>query len=464
MFGRVKWILVPLLAALPVFAQQGNAPAPASVPASTLITPQIVANPEVKLVDQEGAGKLYRVGDQRVCVLEGTPPEMGFQHGRLLAQIIHESIKGGYMKKALYDMGYTREYIDAQSKVMEKHIPPEYIEEMRGIVAGLKKAGVNDITYEEILSSVTQAEIKHHKPNQPPDLSKPVVRQISGSCSNFAVWGEWTNGGRLLHGRNLDWTIDTDAQNGAVIFVWRPKGGTPYMMLGFAGTIGSVTGMNAQGITFGEMTSISTQETFDGIPLLVLMRRVLEKASTLDEAVAILKEGPRTTGWNFILGDGKVPDGRALEVDAVDCEVFTTEDPKESEETGHWAMVDAVRRTNHPIGLKQIQKLMAAFGPQLGIAPENWKNVLPILQMQNTWQRYDGIGKQIQAQPGKFDVSDALRILANPPVGGEKTATLHSCVFDPKNRTAYVSVAGNNPPVPAPLRPYTKIDLTEWFK
>ena len=53
-------------------------------------------------------------------------------------------------------------------------------------------------------------------------------------------------------------------------------------------------------------------------------------------------------------------------------------------------------------------------------------------------------------------------MLANKPVGNN--ATLHSCVFDPKNQAVYVAIAGSNPPLTASQRPYTKIDLKEWFK
>ncbi|MCX5757605.1 MAG: C45 family autoproteolytic acyltransferase/hydrolase, partial [Candidatus Hydrogenedentes bacterium] len=429
-----------------------------------LATPKIVVDPEVTLVDQEGAGKLYRVADQWLVVMEGTPSEMGFQHGRLLAKPIRHIIKEGYMLKAFYSRGYTKEYIDAQSERMEKHFPPEYIEEMRGLVKGLEAAGVQDIVYEDIRTAVTQAELAHHRPNEPPELKRPDTSPPPQQCSNFAVWGKWTKDGRLLHGRNLDWNIADGAQENALILVWRPVNGVPFMMLGWTGGIGSVSGMNAKGITIGEMTSVSSEESFDGLPLMLIMRRALETAGTLDEAVAVIQKGPRTTGWNFVIGDGKIPSARALEVDAVDCGGFGPMDPKETEETGHWAMEDAVRRTNHPIGMSQLRKLAIRFGAQFGIDPDNIKAAIPLLKLQNTWQRYDWLGKQIMARPGQMDVTEAVQLLANKPVGGKDTKTLHSFVFDPSRKTAYVAVAAANPPVPAPLTQFVKIDLTEWFK
>lgn len=415
-----------------------------------LVTPDIIENPETKLLDREGAGKLYQVGEHLVCVMEGTPAEMGYQHGRMLAKSIRYLIKEGYIVKALYERGYTDDYILTQSARMEKHFPPEYLEEMQGILKGLRAAGVDDVRYEDIRTAVTNAELSHHGPDAPP------------GCSNFAAWGKWTTDGRLLHGRNLDWSIDRGAQDGAAILVWRPKGGRPFMMVGWTGGIGSVSGMNADGITFGEMTSSSSDETFDGLPLMLMMRRVLEKATTLGEAVQIVRTSPPTTGWNFILGDGKIPDARALERDAAGCEVYAPMDPNEGEQTGHWAMEDAVRRTNHPIGLEKLKKLAARFAQRQGIPIPDIQATIPLLKQQNTWQRYDWLGWQIQARPAGMDVPQALQLLANGPV--KSGSTLHSWVFDPKNKAAYVAIAGSNPPAPAWSRTYTRIDLAQWFK
>ncbi len=447
-----------------VHAQEAVAPVKPITP--DMLVPPVIADAQPKLLDKEGAGKLYQVGPCLVCVMEGTPSEMGFQHGRLLASRIHHGIKEGYMQKAFLSRGYTPEYINAQSERMEKHFPAEYIEEMRGVVKGLKAAKVDDITYEDIRTEVTQAELAHHPPNQPPD-AKPAAdaadRAKAGQqCSNFAAWGQWTPDGRLLHGRNLDWNIGGSAQEEAAILVWRPKGKSPFMMVGWAGAIGSVSGMNSRGITIGEMTSVSSEETFDGVPLLILMRRVLEEAGTLDQAVDIIKKGPRTTGWNFIIGDGKIPDARALEVDATDCTVFAPMDPKEGEATGHWAMADAVRRTNHPIGMKQLHKLALVYGPKYGIDPEKLDAAIPLLKLQNTWQRYDWLGKMIQALPKQLDVPQALQLLANGPVRND--STLHSWVFDPKRKTAYVANAAVDPPATATSQPYVRVDFAPWFK
>jgi predicted choloylglycine hydrolase len=417
--------------------------------AEALHAPKVDANPTVKLLDTEGAGKLYQVGALTVCVMEGTPEEMGFQHGRLLAPHIRHMVNEGYLQKALFANGYTQEYVNTQSERMAKNFPLEYLEEIAGVEKGLRAAGEQTIGANEIRTAATVAEIQHHAPNSPPQ------------CSNFAVFGKWTTDGRLLHGRNLDWNIKGSAQDDAVVLVWRPKGGTPFMMPTWAGCIGGVSGFNAKGITIGEMTSATDNETYDGLPLFLIMRRVLQNASTLDEAVAIMQKGPRTLGWNFVIGDAKIPDARALEVDAQTCDVFAPKDPKETDATGAWAMEDAVRRTNHPCGETQLRKVAAKHGKEMKLDFSDLNTVKKVLKTQNTWQRYEWLGRQIEARPGAIDIEQALELLSNGPVKND--ATLHSWVFDPKNELAYVANAGINPPVPATETTYTKLDLKEWF-
>lgn len=420
--------------------------------ATAYVTPEIVENPETTLLDTEGAGKLYRVGEHLVCVMEGTPSEMGYQHGRLLAAQVLHVIREGYIKKMLWDRGYTREYTNAQSARMERHFPPEYIEEMKGLVEGLRAAGVDDVSYEDVRLGVTSSELLHFDPDTAP------------ACSNFAVWGKWTTDGRLLHGRNLDWAVNADAQDDAVILVWRPKGGTPFMMVGWAGGIGSVSGMNAHGITLGEMTLPSPNATFDGLPLTLRMRRVVQEADTLERAVALLRDPAQTSGWNYIVASSKERDGRALETDAKGVDVYAPMDPREGEETAHKALPDAVRRTNHPVCKERLVDLAGHLGGEYGIHATTWdelKPLLPLAKTLDTFQRYDWLGQEIERREGAIDVPAALQMLANGPVFCD--VTLHSWVFDPDNKAAYVAIAGNNPPVTATRRAFTKIDLAPWF-
>lgn len=444
-------------------------------------SPQIVENPEVKKLDSEGDGALYQVGELLLCVLKGSYYEMGFQHGRLLAKNIRHVIKEGYLKKALWNRGYSPEYVYAQSARMIKNIPEKYLEEARGIIEGLKKAGVEDITLEELLVGSTVAEILHFPPNAPPESGivgftpdSPSVhtrlenhKEVSSpQCTNIALWGKWTEDGRLLHARNLDWSIRRDAQDDAVVFVYLPKDVKPYLLVGWAGGIGSLTGMNLSGITVGQATLPTINSTFDGRPCFVTVRMILEQ-DTLEKAVDVVVRGPEGTGWNYMICDAKINSARAIESDPLVKNVYTESDPNENEDTKHYGLPNMIRRTNHPVSKEGLVALAKRVGPLLKppLKVENWEQfrlIIGIFTNHNTYQRYDWIGKQFQAREGKgpITVSTLLELLANGPV--YNADTLHSCVFDPKNFIVYVSNAGNNPPLTATRRPYFRIKLTDW--
>jgi len=115
--------------------------------------------------------------------------------------------------------------------------------------------------------------------------------------------------------------------------------------------------------------------------------------------------------------------------------------------------------------MDQLMRLALAFGPEFNInveTEEDLKALMPVLKTQNSFMRYEWLSTEIERQAGAIDIKEAIQILATGPVYGD--ATLHSWVCDPSNKTIYVANAGNNPPVTATDRPFTRVDLTEWFK
>jgi hypothetical protein len=86
--------------------------------------------------------------------------------------------------------------------------------------------------------------------------------------------------------------------------VYQPDVGNAWVNCGYAGFIGSVTAMNARGISIGEMGGRGEGD-WDGKPMAQLVREVMENASTLDEAIEIMRKGPRTCAYYYVISDGK---------------------------------------------------------------------------------------------------------------------------------------------------------------
>src|SRR5437016_6777289 len=75
--------------------------------------------------------------------LEGSPSDIGFQNGYLLAPEI-EDLKGTVALEAAHDSHQDWNFFrDAAKNMMWPHIEKEYREELQGIAGGLKARGVN---------------------------------------------------------------------------------------------------------------------------------------------------------------------------------------------------------------------------------------------------------------------------------------------------------------------------------
>jgi hypothetical protein len=123
-------------------------------------------------------------------------------------------------------------------------------------------------------------------------------------CSGFALFGAATKNGKLYHGRVLDYMTTIGLQDAATTFIVSVEGKHAFANVGYAGFIGSVSGMNSQSISLGEMGGRG-EGKWDGVPMATLMRRALEECSTLDEVIALWRNSPRTCEYYYVFADGK---------------------------------------------------------------------------------------------------------------------------------------------------------------
>ena len=108
------------------------------------------------------------------------------------------------------------------------------------------------------------------------------------------------------------------AHKHGVLFVHRPDEGLPHAVLGWAGLIGGLSGMNAAGLTWAanpsdtldnSLTGQVQEHGFDarllasGTPILMLGRRLLAGQTDVNGATSWLQDRPQTSGWNLLLAD-----------------------------------------------------------------------------------------------------------------------------------------------------------------
>lgn len=333
-------------------------------------------NSPPKVIGQCGRGTLLEISGQRVLLVAGTPYEMGYQQGYLLKDQVRQLVRtvlliaraaGERFDNAGFPGGIenawqrTRPFIDQR-----------YLDEIEGLADG---AGI---------------------PLQDAQLANIFPELFH--CSGFSLFGKATQGGRMLHGRILDYMTEAGLQDLAVVTVAKPDSFHAFVTVGYAGFLGSVTGMNQRQIVVGEMGGRG-EGKWDGMPMTFLVRKVLEEADTLDQAVSLFRDTPRTCEYYYVVSDSKIPDACGL---ACTPDLFEVIQPGQSHPQLPHAIEDAV--------------LMSAGS------------------------RYEKLSQFVQEDFGQITVNRALDLM-NEPVA--MSSCLHRVLFAPAEFLLWVSNAAS---------------------
>jgi hypothetical protein len=275
--------------------------------------------------------------------LEGSPADIGYQHGYLLAHEIEDGLK---TVRAVDTHRTKRDwnfYRNAAQNVLWKHIDAEYQQELRGIVDGLHAHGVGldlwDVVALNAMEELPdyyvpwlnkkekqqekQKEKRKEKPEEAPDLKAP------GNCSALVATGSMTKDHKPVMAHS-NWTDIAVGSRWTVIFNIAPTHGYDMLTDGFPGVIVSDDdfGINAAGLMVTE-TTITGYDQFNpnGTPEFVRARRALQYASSIDEYVQIMLErnnGGYANDW--LLADNKTGEIARFEIGLNMHRVWRTKD------------------------------------------------------------------------------------------------------------------------------------------
>jgi hypothetical protein len=220
--------------------------------------------------------------------LEGSPSDVGFQHGYLLAPEIADAQRA--IKLSLtHDSKDWQYYRNASERVLWPHVEPEYRAELQGIVAGLTAKGVK-LDLWDVVTMNAWLELAPYYVNWADSNS----HQPTGDhCSAFVATGSYTQDGKPVIGHN-NWTDYVTGSRWNIIFDIAPEHGNRFIMDGMPGLIhsGDDFGINSAGIMITE-TTITGFHGFDpnGVPEFVRARKAMQYSASIDDFARIMKDG-----------------------------------------------------------------------------------------------------------------------------------------------------------------------------
>jgi len=229
--------------------------------------------------------------------LAGGPVALGTQHGAALGANIRINCDK-FLRSSEQIFGTPYQRIRSNVDILLHFLPEEHRQEICAV------AEAAQVSYEELVALNTLLD------------TDTIVESEKSYCINVVAYGPATADGRLAHGRNLDFPGGGILENTAEVFVYRPERGNAFLSVAWAGFIGAVTGMNEHGLTATEITSRTPCVSKEGVPLMILLRMILQYADTIEAAIEIIRSSPRTGGFNITLTDWRVPEAVCVEFDA----------------------------------------------------------------------------------------------------------------------------------------------------
>ena len=238
-------------------------------------------------------GYKFNEGGWTYVHLEGTPEQVGFQHGYLLAREIEDNLHVYTVTAPNVDKRPWSFFREAAKSVLWPHLDPEYQEELKGIVEGLHAQG-STLDLWDIVALNGDLELsdyylpwlnaKEHKAN-------PAGAVAPGKCSAFIATGSATKDGKIVIAHS-NWSSYAEGERWTVVFDIAPASGQHLLMDGLPGVITSADdfGVNSTGLMITE-TTLPMAKGFDvkGVPEFERSRKAMQYATSIDEYAAIMR-------------------------------------------------------------------------------------------------------------------------------------------------------------------------------
>ncbi|NQD69212.1 acyl-CoA--6-aminopenicillanic acid acyl-transferase [Sphingobacterium shayense] len=406
------------------------------------LDPGSVVQPQMDLLVLKSDSLMFSGDDYMVknelanweLYVQGSPEVIGAKIG-LLSKDLYRNQENIFAEKLLELVPSKRKqkrimsFLNWYTRKLDDYIPKEYLKEIYALSKFL------DTTY-NYLGSPYQRTLWMHGAH---DIGHVLQDLAMVGCSSFAFWGENTQDGNLLIGRNLDFYMNDDFAKQKILYFVKPLSGHPYMSVSWPGMMGVLSGMNREGLTITLNAGKSSIPWSAKTPISIVAREVLQYAANIEEALRILEKKKVFVSETLMIGSAQDKKAILVEITPRKIDVVNSVDNRLLS-TNHFQgklLGNDKRNTKHIArshSMYRFQKLQMLLDTTRDLTPEK---AISIMRNKDGHQ-----GEKL----GLGNEKSLNHLLAH-----------HGVVFQPEDRLVYVSSA------PGQMGAYKAYDLKAVF-
>lgn len=279
--------------------------------------------------------------------VSGDPLERGLSIGSLTQSLIQKQERVFFSKietiiPSKFKQNLLRQFLKWYNRKLYLHVPEEYKTEIYGV------SQFSSNNYDKIAPKYLRTLYLHASH----DIGHALQDLALVGCSSLAVWGDKSEDGSLVVGRNFDFYAGDEFAEDKIIAFITPNTGHPFMMVTWGGMIGVVSGMNNEGLSVTINAGKSEIPLVAKTPVSILAREILQYASTTEEAIEIAKKREVFVSESIMISSAKDKKAIIIEVSPDNFGVFEVQNDNKLICSNHFqseSFKDNERNSNHII-------------------------------------------------------------------------------------------------------------------
>lgn len=252
--------------------------------------------------------------------IEGKAFERGVYNGKLTAELgkKQEDAFVDEIKKMIPSESFLKflKYMTAWfNRNMDDYVPEEFLTEIYGVSESASKE------YEYIGSNYERI-LNYHGAH---DIGHALQNLTKVGCTSFSCNSGKSADGSLIIGRNFDFYVGDKFAEDKIVTFYKPDKGFKFVEITWGGFIGTVSGMNDQGLTLTLNAAKSEIPFSSADPISLIAREILQYAGNIEKAFEIAKKRKAFVAEAIMIGSSYDNATAVIEITPNDCFLFYPE-------------------------------------------------------------------------------------------------------------------------------------------